>query len=76
MQVTLHNHVRIGTEEKPVIPNIEFKILCEKARAGNTGYYKEVCEKYSLVPFQHSFVKQIIGNHEKNISPILELGRD
>lgn len=59
MEVTLHNHTRIGDDNKPVIPNIEFKILCERVKAGDIDYYKQIQEKYSLIPFQHSLIKKI-----------------
>ena len=69
MEVTLHNHIRIGDENKPVIPNAEFKILCDKVKAGQIEYYDEVNKKYSMVPFQHQLVKQLIN--EKNLPPLL-----
>jgi len=71
MEVTLHNHVRIGTEAKPVIPNIEFKILCDKVKAGRVDYYDDIKEKYSMIPFQHGLIKQYILKHEANLSSLL-----
>lgn len=69
MAITLHNHIRIETDQKPIIPNIEFKKLCEEIKAGNIAAYSEIKEKYSMVPFQHSLVQQLIN--EKNLPSIL-----
>lgn len=68
-EVTLYNHIRIGTAEKPIIPNLEFKILCEKIKEGDVNAYQAAKEKYSLIPFQHQLIQTFIN--EKNLPPIL-----
>lgn len=67
--VTLHNHIRIGDGSKPVIPNAEFKKLCEMAEDGNLQYCIDINEKYCMVPFQKQLINQLLN--EKNLPPLL-----
>jgi len=62
MATTLYNHIRIEDENKPIIPNDEFKILIEKVKFGDIEYYNIIKEKYSLIPFQHGLIQQLINN--------------
>jgi hypothetical protein len=56
MKTTLHNHVKLGTEEKPLIPNKEFKTLMWLVK--NKMDYKHVLDKYTLTKFQTDLIKQ------------------
>lgn len=60
MKTTLYNHKWIGTEEKPLIPNIEFKKMIEAIKNGDIDYYTEVKDKWTMVPFQISLAEQLI----------------
>jgi len=47
-KVTLHNHKHIGTDDKPLIPNVIFKILCEYLEKNEQGICKEILRLYTL----------------------------
>jgi hypothetical protein len=57
MQTTLYNHVTLGTECKPLIPNLVYKNCIESLNSGDTYYYLDVLTKYSLEPYQQQFLK-------------------
>ena len=59
-RITLHNHIFIDTEERPIVPNLEFKKLCEEIDNGNYAAFDLALEKYSFIPFQISFIKELI----------------
>lgn len=57
---TLYNHKPIGTNEKPIIPNKEFKKLCDFIRKGN----KDVSawtDKWTLEKTQNNIVKGLLN---------------
>lgn len=58
-KVTLHNHVNIGDDNKPIIPNIVFKETVEKMKAGDKEVFSQILDQYSLTPFQRRFLKDL-----------------
>lgn len=60
MRITLHNHVYIDSEEKPIIPNLEFKKLVEEVKSGNYEAYEEAKERYSLIKFQRQLIEHFL----------------
>ena len=56
MKTTLYNHNALGSADKPLIPNIEFKRLVEEIEKGNMSALPEALKKYSLESFQKQFV--------------------
>lgn len=60
MKTTWYNHVKLGSDEKPLIPNLEFKILCEELNKGNFEIYELYDKKYTMVKDQHNHAKYII----------------
>ena len=65
MKTTWYNHVQLGDDEKPLIPNKEFKTLCEELNKGNFKMYDEYDKKYTMVMDQHKLAKQIIEKINK-----------
>ena len=55
--VSSYNHNTLGSEEKPLIPNIELKILIEKMNEGNLEAYAEALQKWSFESFQKQFLQ-------------------
>jgi hypothetical protein len=51
-QVTKYNHVRLGTEERPLIPNLIFKETLESLNNGYTEFYELVMQEYSFESYQ------------------------
>jgi spore cortex formation protein SpoVR/YcgB (stage V sporulation) len=51
-KTTLHNHVHIGTNEKPLIPNIIYKILIDYAEKDDFITCDEILKLYTLEKFQ------------------------
>lgn len=61
MKTTLHNHVKIGTEEKPLIPNVIFKSLLILVEHKDYDAADYILKCYSLVPDQikiYEYLKQ------------------
>ena len=56
---THYNHSTLGTAEKPLIPNMEFKRMCESVRAGNPDI-SEWTDKYELEMYQKRLIEQMI----------------
>ena len=53
---SLYNHNTLGTKEKPLIPNAEFKALIEHLNSGDADISKWM-DQYSLEPFQKQMVQ-------------------
>jgi hypothetical protein len=51
-QVTKYNHVTLGTEERPLIPNLIFKETLESLNNGETEFYELVRQEYSFESYQ------------------------
>lgn len=54
---TIYNHKAIG--DKPVIPNLEFKKMCEWIKNGNTDLTKWT-DQYSVVPEQKRLIESLL----------------
>lgn len=52
------NHNTLGTETKPLIPNLEFKNLHERLLRGEKC--EEILEKYSLESYQKHIIEQLL----------------
>lgn len=61
-----HNHISLGTEDKPLIPNIELKHLYEKVKAGEP--YEYILEKYSLESYQKHVLETLIAEQQNKKS--------
>lgn len=59
MATTLYNHNTLGTERKPLIPNIDFKRLHESLIAGEVELYERIIEVYTLESFQRHIVEPL-----------------
>jgi hypothetical protein len=60
MKTTLYNHKFIGSEEKPLIPNIEYKKMCEAIKNGDIDAFSEANKKWTMVPAQIRLAQQLI----------------
>lgn len=58
-KTTMHNHKELGTAEKPLVPNAEFKKLCEAAKAGKLGVLQDAKQKYTFEKTQTSLLNQL-----------------
>ena len=65
METTLYNHNTLGTESKPLIPNLEFKLLHESLLRGETEKYEEILIKYTLESFQKHIVEPLYRELKK-----------
>lgn len=64
MKTTLYNHIQLGTDDKPLIPNKQFKLMCEELNNGNFSKYDEFDKIYTMVKDQHKLAKQIIKKYK------------
>lgn len=62
METTLYNHNTLGTETKPLIPNIEFKLLHERLLRGDKEKSEEILSKYTLESYQKQVLESLIKN--------------
>jgi len=58
--MNLYNHNTLGTERKPLIPNLEFKLLHESLLKGDKEKSEEILSKYTLESFQKHIVEPLI----------------
>ena len=63
MKTTLYNHGNIGTEEKPLIPNIIFKGLMWLVENNFKEDAEYLYSKYTLHPVQKKIYDQQLFNH-------------
>ena len=63
MRLTLHNHKFIDSEDKPIIPNEEYKKLVYLAKEVSL-----MLHKYSLVDSQKRLVEDILDKNSLNKS--------
>jgi len=63
MRLTLHNHKFIDSEDKPIIPNEEYKKLVFSAKEVSL-----MLHKYSLVDSQKRLVEDILDKNSLNKS--------
>lgn len=59
MNSSAYNHNRLGTDEKPLISNVDFKLLVDAIKAGNSQACKEIISRYTLSNFQQELLKQM-----------------
>jgi hypothetical protein len=59
MKTTLYNHITLGTEVKPLIKNLELKLLCEQIKRGELFAYEEAIEYYTFEKGQRSLLDSI-----------------
>lgn len=57
MTTTAYNHSILGTAQRPLIPNEEFKNMLDQVKKNNSAAYEDACKKYSLEPYQHQLVQ-------------------
>lgn len=58
--MNLYNHNTLGTETKPLIPNIEFKFLHESLLRGDKEKSEEILSKYTLESYQKQVVEPLL----------------
>lgn len=69
---TTYNHNTLGTAVKPLIPNLDFKLLHISLNHGETEYYEECMSKYTLESHQRSIVEPLynkLKNEKSNLHP-------
>lgn len=54
---SLYNHNTLGTKEKPLITNYQFKKLMERIRNGETGLYEKAINHFSFEATQLRMLK-------------------
>lgn len=59
MQTTLHNHVRIGSKDKPLIPNVIFKGMIYLISVQDWEAVQYILQNYSLAPTQKQLYEQV-----------------
>jgi len=58
--MNLYNHNVLGTERKPLIPNLKFKLLHESLLRGEKEKSEEILSKYTLESYQKHIVEPLI----------------
>lgn len=58
-KTTLYNHAIIGTEDKPLIPNIIFKILIDYAKKNDFNTCDDILDLYTLEKVQTQLYEHI-----------------
>lgn len=56
--MNLYNHNTLGTEDKPLISNIQFRLLHESLQRGIKSMYEEAQKHYSFESFQRQVLEQ------------------
>lgn len=64
-KATSFNHQEIVADNKPIIPNEEFKMLCNNIKSGNIYVIEEAMEKYSFVDTQKNIINQLYKQYKK-----------
>lgn len=67
MQTSSYNHNTLGTEEKPLIPNLIFKALLDAVIEGDDELAELILEEYSLESKQKQMVNWRIEKHNRKI---------
>jgi len=60
--MNLYNHNTLGTGIKPLIPNLEFKLLHESLLRGDKEKSEEILSKYTLESYQKQVLESLIKN--------------
>lgn len=68
VKTTMHNHKELGTDEKPLISNADFKQLCEDARHGLLGKIQDAKQRYSFDHTQQQLINQLYLEATKQTS--------
>ena len=55
----LYNHVTLGTKDKPLIRNIQFKQLIARIERGDLSAYEKAFEHFIFESFQKQFLTRI-----------------
>lgn len=63
--MNLYNHNTLGTEIKPLIPNLEFKLLHESLLRGDKEKSEEILSKYTLESYQKHIVEPLYRELKK-----------
>lgn len=63
-KVSLYNHKAIGSDEKPLMPNVVFKALMTLVRHRDFESAEFLAEKYTLHPFNKQLYEQIISGQK------------
>jgi hypothetical protein len=63
--ISSYNHNTLGTAAKPLIPNLEFKLLHLSLQHGEIDFYEECMNKYSLESRQKSIVEPLYNKLKK-----------
>jgi hypothetical protein len=58
METTLHNHVKLGSKEKPLIPNAVFKALLTLCEHKDQEACDYILKNYTLAPSQKIMYEQ------------------
>lgn len=58
METTLHNHIRIGSKDKPLIPNVIFKGMLYLVSVKDWEAVEYILLNYSLAPTQKQLYEQ------------------
>jgi hypothetical protein len=59
-KTTAYNHKELGTKEKPLISNAQFKSLMERVRGGDVQAYTKAIETFSFESTQKSLLQTAI----------------
>jgi len=59
LKTTSYNHKSIGSIQKPLIPNADFKILVESLEAGDKDVLQIALSKFTLEPFQNQLAQSL-----------------
>lgn len=67
MKTTLYNHIAIGTDEKPLIPNVIFKSLLILKQHKDFESCEYILQNYTLHNDQKKMYEQVNLINRKNI---------
>lgn len=64
-KTSMYNHKDLGTKEKPLITNAQFKIACDRLKIGDYEVYQKVIDSYSLESKQQSILSDLFNQITK-----------
>lgn len=59
MTTTLYGHKILGTDSKPLVPNIVLKQICEDLEKGDKKYYEEVKDQWTFEASQQRTIQTL-----------------
>lgn len=64
-KTTMYNHKELGTPDKPLISNAQFKSICERIQGGEIEVYQKAIDSFSFETTQKTLLDKLYNNAKK-----------